>query len=301
MATCIIEGCEGTAEKHHALRNRYPFNKKPKGSTDENLWRNHPDLVQHLCREHHFDALHQRFARSDNWPAGWGFADTPLLRGKGVVEAMLSKLPARSAGTSRDSMPADRRRAGGYANLVLYRMCGEQPQHDDVGVVEAKLRLIGDHYRASLKRGIGKHHLHGGDGFFIELARAIRSSDLDERLDVIRRNGRVDACSLDDVVDTHAAFEDLVVDFTREWQGPQAVRRVLNRRSFCSKYLHFHAPEAFFIYDSVVLGRFGLRSGASYRDFAETVLRYAVSGHDRDWTPRSVDMEVYGYEATPKD
>lgn len=302
-AICSMEGCGKVAEIHHALRDRHPFNKSRAQSATGVKWRDEPHLVQDLCREHHFDGFHQKFARTDNWPPGWGFADTPLLRGADAVERIVDRASARPStghGNSSDRKLRGRRDDGGFANSVLYRLCSEHHSHSDVGIVEAKLRLIGDHYRASLKRGVGAHHADDGDGFFVELARAVASSDLDERLDQVRREGRVSLRTLPLVVAAHADFEATVVSFTRSWLGPEAARRVINRRSFCSKYLHFHARDSFFIYDSVVLGRLGLGRGTSYARFADEILRYAVSGHSQTWTPRSVDMEIYGYQVVGK-
>lgn len=117
-AICSMEGCGNVAETHHALRDRHPFNKSRAQSATGVKWRDEPHLVQNLCREHHFDGFHQKFARTDNWPPGWGFADTPLLRSADAVERIVDRASARpstSHGNSSDRKLRGRRDDGDRA------------------------------------------------------------------------------------------------------------------------------------------------------------------------------------------
>ena len=193
----------------------------------------------------------------------------------------------------------DRSFAGGYANMVLYRLCEEQPSHDDVGIVQAKLELIGRFYSASPKRGVGDGR-YPKTSFFEYLARRLKKSNLDAELDEARSLGRVSTRNLHRIQEIHANFCKKVVDFINDdWNVGTSNRKAHNRVSFGSKYLHFHAPMAFFIYDSVVLGKLEkkLPAGASYARCCEGLLEHAEKHWPQSaWTPRSVDQEIYRYE-----
>jgi len=304
MPKCDIEGCEETdTHKHHALRDVAPFNRRDPKTPGSRGLRERSDLVQRLCATHHQVKGHHLFSASNGWPPGLGFPSHPFLRGDPKVERTLERLlrrPVVPAGRGlrarRSPRPADRETAGGVANLALYQLCEAHPDHSDVGATEAKLSLIGKHYSASPKRGVG--HAADGDetGFFERLARRLKISDLDARLDVVRAAGRVDQASVRTVADAHARMVDEVTSFIDDdWNGGRTSRRARGRTSFCSKYLHFHVPEAFFIYDSVIKRRLLMRGSMTYLAFCETMLAFAKDNADVDWTPRSIDMDIYGY------
>ena len=87
----------------------------------------------------------------------------------------------------------------------------------------------------------------------------------------------------------------------------------LERRSFASKYLHFHQPSAFFIYDS--RARLGIRQkiklrkpsvpvdcteyDGEYADFVLRCIRYrdekAAKSGEPPMGPRQLDQELLGY------
>ena len=85
----------------------------------------------------------------------------------------------------------------------------------------------------------------------------------------------------------------------------------LHRRSFASKYLHFHNPRAFFIYDSRAakaitdkLGKgrhFKLPEGTDFHDriYARFVLQCIEYRDDsaqlKPLTPRELDRALLGY------
>lgn len=195
---------------------------------------------------------------------------------------------------------------GGYMNHVLYKMCAEQPKHEDAAMVEGKIQLIGRAYSASPGRGIKI------DKFYPRLAQVIsrHGNALDEKILVAQAGGRISRELLPVVVDAHDFLNRLIGDFIRDNLELDAIRKVGHRRSFCSKYLHFHAPMAFPILDSVAEDALRdrrrekrykntvNRSGVSgrYASFCRHFLSYAETCHDPDrWTPRSVDGELWPY------
>jgi hypothetical protein len=121
-------------------------------------------------------------------------------------------------------------------NEVLYKLCADHPDHTADNVIVAKTWLIGRVYAAALERRrvIGNF---AGDAFYEQgVAPKIRESDIDLWLQELREEVGQDGQL---AVKIHKKMTDLLSDITG-----------LNKRSFASKYLHFHFPDKFFIYDS---------------------------------------------------
>ena len=135
---------------------------------------------------------------------------------------------------------------GGWGNEVLYRMCRDQPGHTNSDVIAGKIWLIGRAYAAAVERGAGKAILREAreknKGLPELIALDIAKSALDKWLESIDDVKKVDVENLDRVLAVHRKFVDLLKGLTK---GKRATRR-----SFASKYLHFHKPLAFFLFDS---------------------------------------------------
>jgi hypothetical protein len=196
-------------------------------------------------------------------------------------------------------MPAPDRINWEWANKVLYRMCQDEPLHKSRDVVAGKLWLIGRSYSAQIERGAG--HKGGSETLYTEVASKIVASDLDEQIDSVAHINRIDESNLPLVLAVHRALVDLL-------RGPTT----RDRRSFASKYLHFHQPRAFFIYDSraaakiaeKVREKFGrvqfplppscIKADPEYATFALRCLAYRDS-RSPDLLPRELDAELSGY------
>jgi len=129
-----------------------------------------------------------------------------------------------------------------FSNDVLYNLCRENFWHKDNEKILAKVLLIGRTYAAAIERRKKKEEIN--DDFYIEtVAPEIKSSDLDKFLKELSQFDKVNEENLLKVLEAHKYFTDLTVKITG-----------LNKRSFCSKYLHFHLPNLFFMYDNRVVG-----------------------------------------------
>jgi hypothetical protein len=118
-------------------------------------------------------------------------------------------------------------------NDTLYRLCADHPGHTADDVIIAKTWLIGRAYAAAIeRRRIASPYL--GDAFYEEhVAPRIREAKIDLWLQELSagKNSHV-------AVKIHKKLTDLLHDLTG-----------LNKRSFASKYLHFHFPAQFFVFD----------------------------------------------------
>jgi hypothetical protein len=127
-------------------------------------------------------------------------------------------------------------------NQVLYELCEQHPAHVREAEVVAKVWLIGRAYSAALERGRGKavDAALSNDRFYTEaVPRALRSSELDRRLIALAEVEEVDEFNVAAILDVHAHLVKVFYGLTKK-----------NKRSLASKYLHFHRPSLFFIYDS---------------------------------------------------
>ncbi|BEQ16184.1 hypothetical protein [Desulfoferula mesophila] len=122
-------------------------------------------------------------------------------------------------------------------NSILYRMCKKYPKHDDDGEIIAKIWLIGRSYAASVERRRNASEIN--DDFYAEVvAPAMKKAKIDSWLASI--NKRAEPGDPQTVV-VHKKFMDILNSISD-----------LNKRALASKYLHFHNPNVFFIYDSRV-------------------------------------------------
>jgi hypothetical protein len=122
-------------------------------------------------------------------------------------------------------------------NDWLYKLCERYPTHTDVGEVTAKIWLIGRAYSAAAERGIsGKGK---GDTYIKKLAQRFVNKNADRYLASLPKKPGKLCENLDDVINVHHHIESVF-----------SIKDELGRVSLTSKYLHFHRPDLFPIYDS---------------------------------------------------
>ena len=173
-------------------------------------------------------------------------------------------------------------------NKVLYKLCADHPGHGSNEVIIAKTWLIGRAYAAALERRRDADVL--GDAFYLKVAQEFRASKIDCWLRDLEPDS---GANRQKAIETHKKLTDLLQPITRH-----------ANRSFASKYLHFHFPKQFYIYDTravesarklVQLDRGRDRSGdvdAEYADFYTRCeqLSESVTGLlERPLCPREID------------
>lgn len=122
-------------------------------------------------------------------------------------------------------------------NKVLYDLCDKYPLHEKDQEIFAKIWLIGRSYAATLERGIGSNK-DDNDLFYQKVVAKIRTSDFDKSLSELKGRN-LTAENIKSIFDVYKKLHELTLTFERG-----------QKHSFCSKYLHFHYPNLFFIYDS---------------------------------------------------
>lgn len=123
-------------------------------------------------------------------------------------------------------------------NQVLYSLCQDNPKHNMDAAIIAKVWLIGRSYAAAIERR--KNAEESSDGFYeITVVQKIKTSGIDNWLNNLPSQILNPWHELGSVITVHKRLMDLYFDLTG-----------LEKRSLASKYLHFHRPDLFFIYDS---------------------------------------------------
>ncbi len=124
------------------------------------------------------------------------------------------------------------------ANCILYKMCEDNPLHEDDDIISSKVLLIGRAYAAAVER---QHKgIPTGDKYYYEkVAPKIKGLNIDESIAEINSGVSIkDSKNL--IIKLHSVLSGFGGDDEKA------------RTSFASKYLHFHCPDKFFIYDERV-------------------------------------------------
>lgn len=130
-----------------------------------------------------------------------------------------------------------------FGNRILYDLCRDNFGHQAGDRILAKVWLIGRSYSVAIERRKNKKRNERTENFYVNTVLPIvKWKQLDDQLTALRKlkcitNGN--------------AFEVLKVQ--RFLTGQLNKVTNFDNRSFSSKYLHFHLPELFLIYDSRAL------------------------------------------------
>lgn len=120
-------------------------------------------------------------------------------------------------------------------NNILYDMCRSYPGHCKDDEIVAKMWLIGRSYAAAIER-CRIEKLPGVDFYETNVAPKMREKPIDEWLESIHQTDKSGSAK---TVEIHKKLMGLFHSITEQ-----------DNRSLASKYLHFHKPDNFFIYDS---------------------------------------------------
>ncbi|KAF2339083.1 hypothetical protein [Flavobacterium nitrogenifigens] len=126
-----------------------------------------------------------------------------------------------------------------FGNEILYKMCSENFDHKNNEHILTKVLFIGRIYAAAIERRKTKNN-DINDNFYIDkVVPAFQNSDIDKYLNKLKNFKSLNNDNLKSVLETHFYLTKIINKITEQ-----------NKRSLVSKYLHFHLPELFFIYDT---------------------------------------------------
>jgi len=123
-------------------------------------------------------------------------------------------------------------------NKILYDMCSNYPYHKSIEQIVAKMWLIGRAYAAAIERR--KKAKEYNETFYTDVVGpAIKKSGIDQWIEEISTFRFPTLNNIENILTVHGSLMNLIKEITR-----------MEKRSLTSKYLHFHKPNLFFIYDS---------------------------------------------------
>ena len=123
-----------------------------------------------------------------------------------------------------------------FLNGILYDMCSENPEHNNIDIIAGKVILIGRSYAAALERGRGTPGTVD-DFYYDKVAHVMKNQAIDSINDPSKNIDKIA-----EVLKTHRMLVDMFAEII-DGNNP-------NRRSFASKYLHFHCPRFVYLYDN---------------------------------------------------
>lgn len=125
-----------------------------------------------------------------------------------------------------------------FGNNILYKLCHNFPRHERKDIVIAKILFIGRIYSAAIERRKNKEEKN--DYFYVKkVAPKLINSELDFLLSTLNKERDINEKNILNILKVHSYLTDLFKELTN-----------LSKRSLSSKYLHFHFPKLFFIYDT---------------------------------------------------
>lgn len=147
-----------------------------------------------------------------------------------------------------------------FGNGILYKMCKEHFSHKQDDQILAKVLFIGRIYSAAVERRKNKADEINDDFYLDVVIPTFKNSELDKRLSALNAIKKPSTNDLPLILQTHHYLTSTLYKITG-----------LDKRSFSSKFLHFHLPHLYFIYDSRALT--GLRTFISRvpREFAPVI------------------------------
>ena len=119
-------------------------------------------------------------------------------------------------------------------------MCASYPKHKDDGQIAGKVMMIGRIYSASIERRKNKKNSETNADFYLDkVVPALKKSHLDRQIDEAK-------------AEKYPTLENAHVFIAIHWKLSAIFEELTDqtKRSLASKYLHFHVPEKFFIFDS---------------------------------------------------
>jgi len=185
-------------------------------------------------------------------------------------------------------------------NDTLYELCRVYPGHKTSQEIVAKIWLIGRAYAAAIERR--KNKKTENDNFYESVVvPKIINSQIDMYLYKLKNEKEISEEIIGVILMTHKYVTDLFTEISG-----------IEKRSLASKYLHFHLPDLFYIYDSravnslrSILPRFRIDNTykLSDREYGKFFLKLnyidktILRNEGVKLTPRELDNILLSYES----
>ncbi len=129
-----------------------------------------------------------------------------------------------------------------FGNKVLYNLCRRNFTHKSPDIILAKVLLIGRSYSVALDRNKNKRKKKGDNFYLKTVVPKFKNMKIDSHLAELIRYKKITDKNIPEILKLHQYLLKKLNTITKH-----------DKRSFSSKYLHFHLPHLFYIYDSRVV------------------------------------------------
>jgi hypothetical protein len=151
-------------------------------------------------------------------------------------------MPMKQKYDKQDIKNSRKKTISNLGNSILYKLCKDHFKHVKDEHIVTKVLFIGRIYAAAVERRKSKGKEINDNFYKIKVVKAFKSTDLDNRLNRLKKIRNLNIDSIMEILSVHSSLMATLKKITG-----------MDKRSFCSKYLHFHLPNLFFIYDSRAL------------------------------------------------
>jgi hypothetical protein len=124
-------------------------------------------------------------------------------------------------------------------NQALYDLCEKYPRHNNLDEILAKIWIIGRSYAAAIERRPRAENIIGEKFYEQDVGPKMLAARIDKWFQPLRALERPSVENAAQIIAVHKKLTDLFYQITG-----------LEKRSLASKYLHFHFPRLFYLYDS---------------------------------------------------
>lgn len=182
-------------------------------------------------------------------------------------------------------------------NSFLYKMCKEKFKHNNESIIYMKCFVIGRTYSVSPERYKNMHDSYKKD-FWGKFCSSVKKSKIDKELKRLEdlEDKKTKTLNDEDKELVKSVFEAVHSIFSKACKVSKG-HKFPNRVSFTSKYLHFHFPHLYYIYDS--RAKKALKtSTSSYSTFYEKCHEeLSKKKNKRLKTPRDLDNKLLKFKS----
>ena len=185
-----------------------------------------------------------------------------------------------------------------FGNEILYKMCEGNPKHKDEHVIVGKIWLIGRSYAAAIERT--KKEKTTNRFYYEDVAQKVLENcdELDGRIAELNEYERLSRDNLDKALEAHKFLIKVFNKITGK-----------DNHSLASKYLHFHCPSMFYIYDSRAVSAINAVAGKDGLNICKELHKPDLKEYDKDYADfcaKALALQEYiekehGQKVTPRD
>ena len=161
------------------------------------------------------------------------------------------------------------------ANEALYKLCKEHPYHNKKSEIVSKIWIIGRAYAAAVERRRINREISNDEFYDKVVGEGLlkHGKEIDALISSLNHYPEVTMENIESILELHALLTNVLKSLTGQY-----------KRSLVSKYLHFHLPNLFYIYDSRAAKEINALSKTYNKEESTLDFNCLKKGYDKDYT-----------------